>query len=189
LNFDPTRRATNLRAVARKDSERTPEHHRGINDIIGVVLLAVALLLFIAMSSFEPKDVLATATDSNQTPHNWIGPVGAWLAHKFFQAFGAAAFVVPILCALFGLGCFFNALNYLRRRWPWGLVLFLCCVGFLSLFTDEKIMTQLGTNPKLATAGFFGWLQFMGLSYSSHPNVSAWAARCQARPAHARARG
>ncbi|HWO14905.1 MAG TPA: glutathione S-transferase family protein [Polyangiaceae bacterium] len=41
----------------------------------------------------------------------------------------------------------------------------------------------------LATAGFFGWLQFMGLSYSSHPNVSAWAARCQARPAHARARG
>ncbi len=141
--------------MARKESERTPEHHRGINDIIGVVLLAVALLLFIAMTSFEPKDVLETATNSNQTPHNWIGPVGAWLAHKFFQAFGAGAFVVPILCALFGIGCFFNSLHYLRRRWPWAVALFLCCVGFLSLFTDERIMTQLGTNPKLASAGFF----------------------------------
>ena len=135
-------------------TENTPEH-RGLNDIVGVVLLGVALLLFVAMTSFEPRDVVEIATDHNQTPHNLIGPAGAWLAHKFFQAFGAAAFVVPILCALFGVGCFFNSLHYLRRRWPWGVVLFLCCVGFLSLFTDEKIMTQLATNPKLPSAGFF----------------------------------
>jgi len=143
--------------VPRKHSVRTEDtpEHRGFNDIVGVVLLGIALLLFVAMSSFEPRDVIEIATDHNQTPHNWIGPAGAWLAHKFFQAFGAAAFVIPILCALFGIGCFFNSLHYLRRRWPWGVVLFLCCVGFLSLFTDEKIMTQLGTNPKLSSAGFF----------------------------------
>jgi len=39
----------------------------------------------------------------------------------------------------------------------------------------------------LATAGFLGWLQFMGLAYAHHPNVNAWAARCQHRPAHRRA--
>jgi glutathione S-transferase len=39
----------------------------------------------------------------------------------------------------------------------------------------------------LAVAGFLGWLQFMGLSYADWPNVSAWGARCQARPAHRRA--
>jgi glutathione S-transferase len=39
----------------------------------------------------------------------------------------------------------------------------------------------------LAVAGFLGWLKFMGLSYADWPNVNAWAARCQARPAHRRA--
>ena len=143
--------------MPRKDSERTertPEH-RGFHDIIGVVLLGLAVLLFVAMLSFEPRDISKTATDHNLTARNWIGPAGAWLAHFFFQAFGAAAFVIPILFLLFGIGCFFNTLHYLQRRWPWGVVLFLCCVGFLSLFTDEKIMTQLGANPKLASAGFF----------------------------------
>ena len=36
----------------------------------------------------------------------------------------------------------------------------------------------------LATAGFLGWLQFMGIPYAHHPNVAAWGARCQGRPAH-----
>jgi glutathione S-transferase len=39
----------------------------------------------------------------------------------------------------------------------------------------------------LAVAGFLGWLQFLGLSYADWSNVSAWGARCQARPAHRRA--
>jgi S-DNA-T family DNA segregation ATPase FtsK/SpoIIIE len=33
-------------------------------------------------------------------------------------------------------------------------VLFLCCVGFLSLFTDENIVPRLDRNPNLAGAGF-----------------------------------
>ncbi len=142
--------------MPRKHSVRTenaPEH-RGLNDIVGVVLLGLALLLFVAMSSFEPRDVSANRTDHNQQPHNLIGPAGAWIAYYFFQAFGAGAFVVPFLCAVFGLGCFWNALHHLRRRWPWGVVLFLCCVGFLSLFTNEGIVSQLDRNPKLPSAGF-----------------------------------
>jgi DNA segregation ATPase FtsK/SpoIIIE, S-DNA-T family len=118
------------------------------------VLLGIALLLFVAMSSFDRNDIAANRTDHNVAPHNWIGPAGGWLAHYFFQAFGAAAFVLPVLCLLFGIGCFFNTLHYLQRRWAWGVVLFLCCVGFLSLFTDEGIVSQLDRNPKLASAGF-----------------------------------
>jgi S-DNA-T family DNA segregation ATPase FtsK/SpoIIIE len=118
------------------------------------VLLGFALLLFVAMSSFDRNDVSANTTQTNTSTHNLIGPAGAWIAYYFFQAFGAASFVVPILCALFGIGCFFNAMHYLRRRWAWGLVLFLCCVGFLSLFTDGNVVARLDRNPKLAEAGF-----------------------------------
>ena len=79
--------------MPRKHSVRTenaPEH-RGLNDIVGVVLLGLALLLFVAMSSFEPRDVSANRTDYNQQPHNLSGPAGAYIAHFFFQAFGAGA--------------------------------------------------------------------------------------------------
>ena len=121
---------------------------------MGVVLLGLALLLFIAMSSFDRNDLRANTTVPNVIAHNWIGGAGAWIANKFFQAFGAAAFVVPVLCLLFGFSCFFNTLHYLRRRWAWGLVLFFCCVGFLSLFTNERAVSQLALNPDLPSAGF-----------------------------------
>jgi S-DNA-T family DNA segregation ATPase FtsK/SpoIIIE len=159
--------------VPRKEPERTPEH-RGLNDIVGVVLLAVALLLFIAMTSFDRNDVAANTTNRNVTPHNLIGGAGSWIAHFFFQAFGAGAFVLPILCAVFGIGCFWNALHHLRRRWPWGVVLFLCCVGFLALFTDIKIMDALAKNPKHEGAGFFENAAFNLGSASAGGIVGVW---------------
>jgi S-DNA-T family DNA segregation ATPase FtsK/SpoIIIE len=159
--------------VPRKETERTPEH-RGLNDIVGVVLLAVALLLFIAMTSFDRNDVAANTTNRNVTPHNLIGGAGAWIAHFFFQAFGAGAFVLPILCAVFGVGCFWNTLHHLRRRWPWGIVLFLCCVGFLALFTDENMMKELARNPKFPGAGFFENAAFNLGSASAGGIVGVW---------------
>jgi DNA segregation ATPase FtsK/SpoIIIE, S-DNA-T family len=144
--------------VPRKNSVRTERaektEHRGFNDIVGVVLLGIALLLFVAMSSFDRNDISANINPPNPSTHNLIGPAGAKMAHYFFIAFGAAAFVLPILCALFGIGCFFNALHYLRRRWAWGVVLFLCCVGFLALFTNAEIVSKLDRTPQLAEAGF-----------------------------------
>ena len=159
--------------MPRKDTERTPEH-RGLNDIIGVVLLAVALLLFIAMTSFDRNDVAANTTNRNVTPHNLIGGAGSWIAHLFFQAFGAGAFVLPLLCVLFGVACFWNTLHHLRRRWPWGVVLFLCCVGFLALFTDTKIMDALAKNPKHPGAGFFENAAFNLGSASAGGIVGVW---------------
>lgn len=159
--------------MPRKEPERTPEH-RGLNDIVGVVLLAIALLLFIAMTSFDRNDVAANTTNRNVTPHNLIGGAGSWIAHFFFQAFGAGAFVLPILCAVFGIGCFWNALHHLRRRWPWGVVLFLCCVGFLALFTDIKIMDALAKNPKHEGAGFFENAAFNLGSASAGGIVGVW---------------
>jgi glutathione S-transferase len=50
----------------------------------------------------------------------------------------------------------------------------------------EFLVGQSFSFADLAAAGFLGWLDYMGLSYSDWPNVRAWAARCQARPAHRR---
>ncbi len=136
--------------MPRKDSGRTSEHH-GFNDVIGVVLLGFALLLFVAMCSFDPADVSANTTNTNHSTHNWIGPIGAWTAQLLFQGFGVGAFVLPIVMVLGGLGCFFQSLAYLKRRWIWSAILVLCCIGLLDLYTDPVVMDQLARNPKAPT--------------------------------------
>ena len=120
--------------MARKETQ-TAEHPRGFNDIIGIVLIGMSALLFVALLSYHPRDVSANALPTNQSTHNWIGPFGAWMAYYFFMAVGAAAYVFPVLLLVFGLGCFFEMLSYLRRRWPWAVVLFICSIGLLDLYS------------------------------------------------------
>jgi S-DNA-T family DNA segregation ATPase FtsK/SpoIIIE len=121
--------------MARKASAES-ESSRGFYDIIGVVLMCFAVLLLAALLSHHPRDVPANAVPTNPSVHNWIGPFGAWMAHYCFYWIGAAAFVLPVLLFFVGLGCFFNSFGYLRRRWIWGLVLLICCMGLLDVYRD-----------------------------------------------------
>ena len=109
---------------------------RGFGDIIGVSLLALALLLLVAQMSFDRNDLAANrvATDSaSHSTHNWVGPLGARLAYATFFVFGFAGYMLPLFLALFGLAYLFDNLAYLRRRWAWAVVLLVSCMGWLHL--------------------------------------------------------
>ena len=140
--------------MARKDSPK-PAEHRGLNDIVGIVLVASALLVLLAQVSFVPADLASNKVPANQTTHNWIGGAGAWGANVFFNLFGAGAFVLPMLLLLFGLGYLFEFFGYLKRRWVWAGVLFITCLGFFSLYTDAAALNRLAINPNYPGAGFF----------------------------------
>ncbi len=119
--------------MARKDSgEQTPTH--SFNDIIGIILIGLAVLLLVALLSYHPRDVSANGIPTNPVVRNWIGIFGAWTAYYWLLCVGAAAYVAPVLMLLVGLGCFFESFAHLRRRWPWALLLFFCCVGMLDLY-------------------------------------------------------
>jgi len=135
--------------MARKASANS-ESSRGFNDIIGVVLMAFALLLLVSLFSYHPRDISANVLPPNPSIHNWVGPFGAWLACFCFRWGGAAAYLVPVLLFLVGLGCFFDSFAYLRRRWLWEVVLFLCCMGLLDLYKEHLANVQRSIN---ATAG------------------------------------
>src|SRR5947207_12480451 len=111
--------------MARKDSH-SAVHARGFSDIICIALMPLALLLLVAQLTFHPHDVADNRVPPNETIHNWIGAFGAWLANGFFGLFGAGAFALPILMALFGTGYLFEFFAYLKRRWPWAVVAFIC---------------------------------------------------------------
>ena len=137
--------------MARKASAHS-ESSRGFSDIIGVVLMGFSVLLAVALFSYHRGDVSANAVPPNAAVRNWIGPFGAWMACYCFRWVGAAAYVIPVLLFLVGLGCFFEAFAYLRRRWGWGLLLLLCCMGLLELYKDYLRTLQSKIN---ATAGGF----------------------------------
>ena len=139
--------------MARKDSP-AGDHPRGFSDIIGIALMALALLLLVAQLTFHPHDVAENRVPPNETIHNSIGNIGAWTANKLFFLFGAGAFVLPVIMGVFGLGYLFETFAYLKRRWAWGVVAFICCIGLLDLYTDPDIVEKLSTNPKLPASGF-----------------------------------
>ncbi len=124
---------------------------RGFSDIIGIVLIALALLLMVAQLSFDRQDVATNRIPPNETAHNWIGSAGAFGANGLFFLFGAGAFVLPMLLMLFGLGYLFEFLGYLKRRWAWAAVLFFTCLGFFDLYSH--LLETLRVNLNAPSAG------------------------------------
>jgi DNA segregation ATPase FtsK/SpoIIIE, S-DNA-T family len=185
--------------MARKASANS-ESSRGFNDIIGVVLMGFAVLLLVALLSYHPRDVSANVLPTNPSVHNWIGPFGAWLGYYCFLWVGAAAYIFPVLLFLVGLGCFFDAFAYLRRRWGWEVVLFACCIGLLDLYgsylgnVEANLRTTaggvLGRNLNQHCFDYFGrtgatiiflMLYFISLLFLTNFQLGAWLRAAWAR--------
>ncbi len=108
--------------------------NRGLNDLIGVVLMGFAILLLIALFSYDANDRPETHLPPNNPIHNAIGPIGAWVAFQWIRGVGVAAYLLPFMLIFIGLGCFSQRMAFIRRRWPWTVVLFICCMGLADLF-------------------------------------------------------
>ena len=139
--------------MARKASSESEPGH-GFNDVLGLALMGLAVLLLAALLSYDRHDVADNALPTNPSIHNWVGPFGAKMAYYWLLWVGAAAYEVPALLLLVGLGCFFAPFSYLRRRWSWTLVLFVCCMGLLDLY--KAYFRTLETNLNARAGGVLG---------------------------------
>jgi S-DNA-T family DNA segregation ATPase FtsK/SpoIIIE len=89
----------------------TPTKNRRLNELIGFVLLAFAILLLLALASYSPLDPsLNTAAPGAEvrSPHNWIGISGALVADLVLQVCGISAFLLPVLLTLLAVRWFFS---------------------------------------------------------------------------------
>lgn len=141
--------------MARKESASVAPP-RGFSDVIGIVLIAGALLLLVAQLSFDRYDLVSNRVPPNQSAHNLIGSAGAFAAQALFRLFGGGAFVLPMLMLLFGLGYLFSFLSYLQRRWLWAGTLFLTCLGFFDLYS--AFFETLQQNMNAPAGGYVGKL-------------------------------
>ena len=79
----------------------TPTRHRRLNELIGLLVLACAVLLFLSLVSYHPTDP-SFNTDGSGAFHNWIGPAGAYTSDMLLQIEGISAFFLPLLIGALG---------------------------------------------------------------------------------------
>ncbi|MFD0895836.1 DNA translocase FtsK [Luteolibacter ambystomatis] len=141
--------------MARNENKKRgeePEPSKWSNEITGIILLAVGVLLTLALVSYSPSGLPQFGflePFSNKTgprEGNLIGPVGAILAFVQILLFGATAWLIPVTLVWFGV------VKLLRdgRLWPRKVL------GFLILLVAGAVW--------LHAADFF---------------FKDWAARCR----------
>jgi S-DNA-T family DNA segregation ATPase FtsK/SpoIIIE len=127
-------------------------------DVLGLILLAAAGILFATLFSFDRFDLPANRVPPNSPVHNLVGRFGANLGYWLFFAFGATAYLIPVLILGFALGHFVAALAYLNRKWPWALLILLAGAGLLDLQSNPLAHRQIASGLPAPSAGFFDHL-------------------------------
>jgi S-DNA-T family DNA segregation ATPase FtsK/SpoIIIE len=83
----------------------SPTRSRPLNVFLGLLLLLVSLLLFLALVTWHASDPsLNTAVDPGlpHAAHNWVGLFGAFLSDLLLQSFGITIFLVPLWLGAIG---------------------------------------------------------------------------------------
>ena len=98
--------------------EKVTEHGAGsLPQLLLIGGLSGCALLTLALASYHPAD--GSLASGGADVHNRAGPIGAWLADSFYQAFGYGAWGVLLVAAVLGM-------QLAGRRtggiWTWMLV-------------------------------------------------------------------
>jgi S-DNA-T family DNA segregation ATPase FtsK/SpoIIIE len=123
-----------------------PEPGKWSNEIIGIILIGLGLVLLLALVSYSPSDLPqkwffeAFADKDQGQGTNLIGPVGGILGFVQIVLFGAASYLLPVALIWFGV----VKVAFDGRLWPKPLsgfiVLLISAATFLAasgIFFDE----------------------------------------------------
>ncbi len=125
-------------------------------EVIGVVLIALALLTLLSMVSFVPGELKAGAA-ATPPPRNLIGAVGAFFASTLFWLIGGAAYLFPILLGLMGVRCFTQSnLSIRLRNAGASLAALLFLSGLFHLEITAVPTVSSGLIYRGMAGGFFG---------------------------------
>src|SRR5947199_175017 len=83
----------------------TPSRNRRLNELVGFLLCAAAVLLFLALVSYSPLDNswnTAATTPTASPARNWIGVVGAMTSDLLLQGGGVTIFLLPLMISMLG---------------------------------------------------------------------------------------
>src|SRR5438105_6305599 len=132
------------------------------NEVVAIILLGVGTLLFLALISYNPRDLPSWVPWSYLSPpnkpvQNFIGPFGAIFAGFCYLTIGAASYLLAVVLLGFGAAKLFHANLRLIARLPW-IVLFIASGAcLLQLQTSHLRGWRLAFNIQ----GPGGWVGYV----------------------------
>ena len=124
-------------------------------EIIGILLVALAIFLLLSLVSYSPPDpsFFAYASSRAKGIHNWMGIVGAYVSSLLFQGFGFPCFLIPFVVGVFAIGFIFRwEWKYLPLKWGGWLVILLAASSLAGLWLKPLMVYQ----KDLLAGGFIG---------------------------------
>jgi DNA segregation ATPase FtsK/SpoIIIE, S-DNA-T family len=169
-------------AQARNASRFTAAVSRGLRESAIIALAIVALVLFMALATYNPEDPGFSFTGGPGVVHNRIGVIGAWVADVLFFLFGRPAFLFPLVlaAACWGLQRRLRTesggsrANTMVRMLGFALVLVASC-ALTTLHWQPGVLRQSagGVVGKLVGEGLAAGVDFLGATLLM---IAAWMA-------------
>ena len=109
-------------------------------EIIGILLVAIAIFLFLSLVSYESADpsLFSYSSQKVKVISNWMGIVGAYVSGLLFQGFGFPSFLVPFALGLYAFSFI------LRWEWKYPLVKL---AGWLVILLTTSALFSLWMKP------------------------------------------
>jgi len=144
---------------------------RGLRESAVIAIGVVALVMLVALASYDRNDSAFSSTGGGHPVANRIGPFGAWLSDILFFLFGRPAYLFPIML---GVACFVmfrqrddeegrTRVNTAVRIGGFTLMLFASC-GLATLHWDAGQLRESagGVVGSLVGSGLAAGMNFLG---------------------------
>ncbi|MDD5504889.1 MAG: DNA translocase FtsK [Candidatus Omnitrophica bacterium] len=124
-----------------------------INEIVGFAYLAVGVLVFVSLVSFDPADIEFFASTPNLRINNFIGIIGAYIGAGLFFLIGYSSYVIPALCLIWAIDRFTSQQPQRSLvKFSGTAVLFLASSAFMSLLFNGE------NTSRMQAGGFSGMM-------------------------------
>jgi S-DNA-T family DNA segregation ATPase FtsK/SpoIIIE len=107
-----------------------------VREAWSIVLLAVCVILFLSLVSYDWRDISLLSQPVNSPPANFIGPGGAWTAFILFESFGLGSYLIPLWFLGFGIVMIFHGIEHIRAKLSWAALMMMTFSCFLELHAD-----------------------------------------------------
>ena len=153
------RREKSPRLERARRARRTREPHRWMREARAIAGIAIAAFALVALATYRPHAVGGYGPS---------GPLGHWVAWALLEACGYAAFLFPLLLAVWAASTFVRPL--VPRGWLSAAGLLIVIVSTTAILTQSSPALP---GDDVSAGGVVGWALAEGLR-STIGNVGAW---------------
>ncbi|MBI4830259.1 MAG: DNA translocase FtsK 4TM domain-containing protein, partial [Candidatus Lindowbacteria bacterium] len=101
------------------------------NELIGFLLVCIAAIVFLSLSSYDPMDTPMHTSTPNASANNAVGLIGAYGAESLLLLFGISSYLLPVVLLIWAWNTFWGKMGkdiYLKLT---GLIMMLLSVSGL----------------------------------------------------------